>query len=81
MYALACFAVPFQQFLKLPAVGGDEFLFQLTALDLDGNIIVVRADKGAAGAFPHQKSTSVEVFPHEVPELPVRSVAPPPMPS
>ena len=32
-------------------------------------------------AFPHQKSTSVEVFPHEVPELPVRSVAPPPMPS
>ena len=49
MHALACFAVPLQQFLKLPAVGGDEFFFQLTALDLDGNIIVVRADEGAAG--------------------------------
>ena len=48
VYGLSCPAVPFQQFLKLPAVGGDEFLFQLTALDLDGNIIVVRADEGAA---------------------------------
>lgn len=41
MYVLACFSVPFQQFLKLPAVGGDEFLFQLTALDLDGNITLI----------------------------------------
>ena len=41
MHALACFAVPLQQFLKLPAVGGDEFLFQLTALDLDGNITLI----------------------------------------
>ena len=48
MYVLACFSVPFQQFLKLPAVGGDEFLFQLAAFDLNGDIIIVRADKGAA---------------------------------
>ena len=43
-----CFAVPLQQFLQLPAVGGDELLFQFAAFDLDGDIIVVRADKGAA---------------------------------
>ena len=48
VYGLACFAVPFQQFLKLPAVGGDKFLFQLAAFDLNGDIIIVRADKGAA---------------------------------
>ena len=42
VYGLSCPAVPLQQFLKLPAVGGDEFLFQLTALDLDGNVIVVQ---------------------------------------
>ena len=48
VYGLFCPAVPLQQFLKLPAVGGDEFLFQLAAFDLNGDIIIVRADKGAA---------------------------------
>ena len=45
---LACPTIPFQQFLKFSAVGGDEFLFQFTTFDLDSNIIVIRADKGAA---------------------------------
>lgn len=34
-----------QQFHQFPAVCGDQFLFQLAALDLDGHIIVVGADQ------------------------------------
>ena len=49
VYGLSCPAVPLQQFLQRSAVGCDKFLFQFTALDLDGDIIVVRADGGAAG--------------------------------
>ena len=43
VYGLFCPAVPFQQLLQFPAVGGDEFLFRFAAFDLDGDIIVVRA--------------------------------------
>ena len=39
---------PVQQFLKLPAVGGDQLLFHLAALDLHRHIIVVGADQAAA---------------------------------
>ena len=48
MCVLTCFAVPFQQLLQLPAVSGDEFLFQFAAFNLNGDIIIVRADEGAA---------------------------------
>ena len=48
-YGLSGLAVSFQQFLQRSAVGCDKFLFQFTALDLDGDMIVVCADEGAAG--------------------------------
>ena len=47
-YGLSGLAVSFQQFLQRSAVGCDKFLSQFTALDLDGDMIVVRADEGAA---------------------------------
>ena len=48
-YGLSGLAVSFQRFLQRSAAGRDKFLFQFTALDLDGDNIVVRADEGAAG--------------------------------
>ena len=37
-----------QQLLKLPAVGGDQFFFRLTALDFHRHVIVVGTDEAAA---------------------------------
>ena len=37
-----------QQFLELPAVGGDQFLFHLAALDFHRYIVVIGTDQAAA---------------------------------
>ena len=47
--ALVCLSgSPVQQLLQLAAIRGDQFLFQLTALDLHRYVIVVGGDKAAA---------------------------------